>query len=68
MLSRVEPTFDATSFSAADAKLLGIKRSAPAMRVQRRYRDAGGRLLAVATSLHPPGGFAYSMVLSRNGR
>ena len=67
-LSRVEQTFDATSFSAADAKLLGIKRSAPAMRVQRRYRDAGGRLLAVATSLHPPGGFAYSMVLSRNGR
>lgn len=65
-LSRVEQTFDATSFSAADAKLLGIKRSAPAMRVQRRYRDAGGRLLAVATSLHPPGRFAYSMVLSRN--
>ncbi|HEX7989734.1 MAG TPA: GntR family transcriptional regulator [Stenotrophomonas sp.] len=67
-LSRVEQVFDAASFEAADAKLLDIKKSEPAMRVQRRYRDANGRLLLVATSLHPPGRFAYSMVLSRNHR
>lgn len=67
-LSRVEQVFDAASFEAADAKLLDIKKSEPAMRVQRRYRDANGRLLLVATSLHPPGRFAYSMVLSRSHR
>ena len=67
-LSRVEQVFDAASFDTGDAKLLDIKKSEPAMRVQRRYRDANGRLLLVATSLHPPGRFAYSMVLSRNHR
>lgn len=67
-LSRVEQVFDAASFEAADAKLLDIKKSEPAMRVQRRYRDANGRLLLIAVSLHPPGRFAYSMVLSRNHR
>jgi GntR family transcriptional regulator len=67
-LSRVEQVFDAASFDADDARLLEIRRSEPAMRVQRRYRDASGRLLMLATSLHPPGRFAYSMVLSRNHR
>ena len=65
-LSRVEQVFDATSFSAEDARLLGVKRAAPALRVQRRYRDSGGRLLMIAISLHPPGRFAYSMVLARS--
>ena len=67
-LSRVEQVFDAASFEAADAKLLDIKKSEPAMRVQRRYRDANDRLILIAVSLHPPGRFAYSMVLSRNHR
>ncbi|MNM90096.1 UTRA domain protein [compost metagenome] len=67
-LSRVEQVFDAASFDASDAKLLDVKKTEPAMRVQRRYRDANGRLLLVAISLHPPGRFAYSMVLSRNHR
>lgn len=67
-LSRVEQVFDAASFDAADAKLLDIKKSEPAMRVQRRYRDANDRLILIAVSLHPPGRFAYSMVLSRNHR
>lgn len=67
-LSRVEQVFDAASFDASDAKLLDIKKSEPAMRVQRRYRDANGRLILIAVSLHPPGRFAYSMVLSRNHR
>lgn len=67
-LSRVEQVFDATSFSIEDARQLSIKKSEPAMRVQRRYRDAQGKMLMIATSLHPPGRFAYSMVLSRNHR
>lgn len=67
-LSRVEQVFDATSFSTEDARQLSIKKSEPAMRVQRRYRDAQGKMLMIATSLHPPGRFAYSMVLSRNHR
>lgn len=67
-LARVEQVFDATTFSLDDARHLGIKKSEPAMRVQRRYRDAQGRMLMVATSLHPPGRFAYAMVLSRHHR
>jgi len=67
-LSRVEQIFDAASFSATEARLLGVKTSAPAMRVQRRYYDADERLLLVAISLHPPERFAYSMVLTRNRR
>lgn len=66
-LSRVEQVFDAASFTAGQAKALGVKRAEPAMRVLRRYRDANGRLLMLAISLHPPGRFAYSMVLSRSG-
>ena len=64
-LSRVEQVFDAASFTAAQAKALGVKRSEPAMRVLRRYRDANGRLLMLAISLHPPGRFAYSMALAQ---
>lgn len=67
-LSRVEQMFDAASFTTEDAKLLGIKKTEPAMRVLRRYRDAKGRLILEAISRHPPGRFAYSMVLSRNHR
>ena len=67
-LSRVEQVFDATTFTLEDARHLGIKKSEPAMRVQRRYRDVTGRMLLIATSLHPPGRFAYSVVLSRQVR
>lgn len=67
-LSRVEQVFDATSLTPAEAELLGVKDSEPAMRVRRHYRDAAGRLLMLAISKHPPGRFAYSMVLSRNRR
>ena len=45
---------------------LAIRDAEPAMRVSRHYRGADGRLLMLAISLHPPGRFAYSMVLSRN--
>ncbi len=65
-LSRVEQVFDAVAFNPQDAALLGVEAGDPAMRVQRRYRGVGDRLLMVAISLHPPDRFAYSMVLSRN--
>ena len=67
-LSQVEQVFDAVSLQANEARLLGVKRSEPAMRVQRHYRDADGHLLMLAISKHPPGQFAYSMVLSRTRR
>ena len=67
-LSQVEQVFDAVSLHENEAALLNVKRSEPAMRVQRHYRDAQGRLLMLAISKHPPGRFAYSMVLSRNRR
>lgn|SRR5574337_22139 len=67
-LSRVEQVFDAASFTSSTAKLLGVKRNEPALRVQRRYFATEGRLLMLAVSLHPPGRFAYVMVLSRASR
>lgn len=67
-LSQVEQVFDAVSLGANEAALLSVKRSEPAMRVQRHYRDAQGQLLMLAISKHPPGRFAYSMVLSRTRR
>jgi len=67
-LSQVAQVFDAVSLSPAEAKLLGVKRSEPGMRVQRYYRDGDGELLMLAISKHPPGRFAYSMVLSRSRR
>lgn len=67
-LSRVDQIFDADSLTEAEAKLLDVSVSVPAMRVQRRYRDADGQLLMLAISKHPPGRFAYSMALSRSRR
>lgn len=67
-LSQVEQVFDAVSLTEAEAELLGVKSSEPAMRVKRHYRDGSGKLLMLAISKHPPGRFAYSMVLSRARR
>ncbi len=67
-LSQVEQVFDAVSLTTAEAELLGVDSSEPAMRVKRHYRDANGKLLMLAISKHPPGRFAYSMVLSRSRR
>ncbi len=67
-LSQVEQVFDAASFDAQAARVLEIGKNKPALRVVRRYRDAHGALLMMATSLHPPGRFAYRTVLSRGHR
>lgn len=64
-LSQVEQIFDAASFSARNAKLLGLEEGDPCMRAQRLYHGIGGRLLMQATSLHPRGRFAYRVVLAR---
>lgn len=65
-LSCVEQSFDAATFTKAQAKLMGIKPGDAAMRVQRCYRNADNRILMLATSLHPAGKFSYSMTLSRH--
>lgn len=65
-LGRIEQVFDATLLSAADARLLDLKKSEPALRVQHSYRDTNGRLLLIATNLHPPSRFSHSMVLTRS--
>ena len=64
-LSRVEQVFDATLFSAAQAHALGMPEGSPALRVQRHYRNASGRVAGFAVSLHPAGRFAYRMALTR---
>lgn len=66
VLSQVEQVFEATSLNARDAKLLRVETGDPAMRARRVYRDVSGRLVTVAISLHPPGRFAYRVVVSRN--
>ena len=66
-LSSVEQTFDVDVFSAAQARHLDVVPHEPALRAQRRYVDTRGRLLMVATSLHPRERFAHRAVLSRGG-
>ncbi|HPA02134.1 MAG TPA: GntR family transcriptional regulator [Chiayiivirga sp.] len=66
-LSIVEQTFDVDVFSAIQARHLDVAPRDPALRAQRRYVDNAGRLLMVATSLHPRERFAHRAVLSRGG-
>lgn len=67
LLAHVEQVFSAASFGRVAAKALAVRVGSPAMRVARHYRDASGRVLAYAVSLHPAGRFSYRMVLSRRG-
>lgn len=67
-LSVVEQEFDVTVLGAEEAEQLGVGAGEPAMRAQRRYLDAHGRLQMLATSLHPRDRFTYRAVLSRDAR
>lgn len=64
-LSIVEQTFDVALFTATQARQLDVSAREPALRAQRRYVDNDGRLLMLATSLHPRDRFAHRSVLSR---
>jgi GntR family transcriptional regulator len=50
---------------AADA--LGRKRGEPGLRVVRRYLDASGKPMLVATSIHPSDAFTHTLRLRREG-
>jgi len=58
-----------TSVSIPDhlAEPLGLRRGAPALRVQRWYIGTDGKPFEVTISLHPGDRFSYSMQLRRNG-
>ncbi len=66
-LSSIDQTFDVDVFNAAQALHMGVTPRTPALRARRRYVDTFGRLLLVATSLHPRERFAHRTVLSRSG-
>ncbi len=56
----------AAAMPAAAAKALGIRAGAPALRIVRRYLDAGGGPMMVAVNWHPGDRFAYSIRLRRD--
>ncbi len=53
---------------AAAARALGQSRSDWAVRVIRRYRDAGGALIVMSINHHPADRFSYTMHLRRETR
>lgn len=57
----------ALAMPAEAAARLSRKRGAPALRIVRRYLDAGGSPMLVAVSLHPGDGFTHTLRLKREG-
>jgi len=61
----IQQDIQATLIPKERAAALGVKASAPALLITRRYFGAGGRLLEVTFNLHPASRFTYSMSLKR---
>ena len=66
-VEEVEQEMSAVSLSEAVAHRLGATTGAPALRIQRRYFGADGRLLEASVSDHPADRFAYAMRLRQVG-
>ena len=57
----VTQDIQAVAASAEVAKMFGLARRAPCLRITRCYRDANDRILEISASHHPGDRFAYSM-------
>lgn len=68
MVERVEQEIRAMPISAAAAVALGVSRRIWAVRVVRRYLDAGGTVMLVSVNDHPGDRFSYSMQLQKDAR
>ena len=64
-IDRVEQDLQGALLDADDAANLGAEPGAPALRIVRRYFDAGDRLLEVAENIHPADRFTYRMHLRK---
>ena len=60
-IARVTQDIRAVAAGAGEAKLLGIPRRAPCLRILRCYLDSEGQLIEMSSSLHPGDLFTYSM-------
>lgn len=60
-VARVTQDIQAVAAGAGEARLLGIPRRAPCLRILRCYLDAQGHLIEMSSSLHPGDLFTYSM-------
>lgn len=64
----VEQEITARPMPPGAALRLGVSRRTWAVRVVRRYRDAGGRIILASVNHHPADRFRYTMHLTREGR
>lgn len=67
-VSRIEQVIHAGALPAEIAQWLQVPPGTAGLWINRQYRDAGGRLIEMALSVHPADRFSYRMVLDRTWR
>lgn len=67
-VSRIEQVIHAGALPADIAQLLQVPPGTAGLWINRQYRDASGRLIEMALSVHPADRFSYRMVLDRTWR
>ena len=66
-IAQVTQDIQAVAASAAVARVLGLVKRAPCLRIIRCYRDAAGTILEISVSHHPGDRFAYAMHIDVEG-
>ncbi|WP_270933780.1 GntR family transcriptional regulator [Falsiroseomonas oryzae] len=66
-LVEVQQEIAAMVLDAKLARLLRAEEGAPALRIARRYLDAGERLVELSVTIHPADRFTYAMTLRKGG-
>lgn len=67
-IARIEQVIHAAALPADIAALLQVPEGTAGLWISRQYRDAGGRLIEMALSVHAADRFSYRMVLDRTWR
>ncbi len=66
-IAQVTQDIQAVVASAEVARLLGLTKRAPCLRILRCYKDASGQILEISANHHPGERFAYSMHIEVEG-
>ena len=66
-IAQVTQDIQAVVASAEVARLLGLTKRAPCLRILRCYKDADGQILEISANHHPGERFAYSMHIEVEG-
>ena len=66
-IAQVTQDIQAVVASAEVARLLGLTKRAPCLRILRCYKDAEGQILEISANHHPGERFAYSMHIEVEG-